>query len=409
MTSVPPPAPSFSETAPWKAVVCVIVAMTALPLSLRGYSPTSRVDDRLVQLTQRIAALEGELAALQAVGGRVHAPFQVVDSSGRTILSIESVADGGAAMTIGSLDAGGLRLGVGSSGAGFLNVRRADGVIAASIGQYKAGPMGVQVFNAEGAGAEPVVQLTAGETDRGELIIGRSDGGGVTLASGASQAGLLKVRRGDGSVGASVGQYKGSAMGMQVFNDGAAGADPIVELTGDPAGGGKLTVTDGVGKPIFRVAEQAADAYVSIAKERNRYAVSVVNAAGVRVASIGEANNGAGGVWAFATDGKMRAVMNGVGEVHVLDAGGVSRATMGVSNGGGAFSVQASGQTTIARLGEGQLGGWLQLANTGGHATVEAGTHPKGVGLIRAFPVGSPGGGMVGMPGTFLLGRLGGS
>ena len=42
-----------------------------------------------------------------------------------------------------------------------------------------------------------------------------------------------------------------------------------------------------------------------------------------------------------------------------------------------------------------------------GHATVEAGTHPKGVGLIRAFPVGSPGGGMVGMPGTFLLGRIG--
>jgi hypothetical protein len=403
MISVPPSTPS---------VLCVIGLLLALPLGLRGYAPSSRVDDRLLQLTQRIAALEGELAALQSAGGRVHAPFHVVDSAGRTILSIESVADGGAAMTIGSVSGGGLRLGVGNSGAGFLNLRRADGVIAASMGQYKGGPMGVQIFNAEGAGATPIAQLSAGGNDKGELVVGPSEEGGVTLGSGASNAGLLKVRRADGSVGTSIGQYKGTAMGVQVFNDKGAGGDPIVELTGDATGGGRLTVTDAAAKPILRVAEQiASTAFVNIAKQDNRYGVSVANAAGTRLASIGEANNGGGGVWAFGTDGKMRALLNGLtGEIHVLDGSGITRATMAVgSNGAAAFSVRAASNTTIARLGEGQLGGWIQLANSSGYATVEAGTHPKGVGIIRAFPVGSPGGGMVGMPGTFLLGRLGGS
>jgi hypothetical protein len=393
-----------------KAVWCALGVMAALPMGLRGYAPAPRTDERIVQLTQRIAALEGELAALQSAPSRVQAPFQVVDSAGRTILAIESVADGGAAVTVGSMSGGGLRLGVGSSGAGFLNLRRSDGVIAASIGQYKGGPTGVQVFDAEGAGAEPVAQITAGANDKGELVVGRGDSGGVTLASGASEAGVLKVRRSDGTVGTSIGQYKGGPMGVQVFTDKGAGADPIVELTGDASGGGRLTVTDAAAKPILRVAEQASTtAFVNIAKQDNRYHVSVANAAGTRLASIGEANNGAGGVWAFGTDGKMRALLNGLtGEIHVLDGGGISRATMAVgSNGAAAISLRAASNTTVARLGEGQLGGWLQLANSSGYATVEAGTHPKGVGLIRAFPVGSPGGGMVGMPGTFLLGRIG--
>ena len=170
MTSVSSSTPSFSMTAPWKVVLCVIGVVVALPLGLRGYAPSSRTEDRLLQLTQRIAALEGELAALQSAPSRVQAPFQVADSAGRAILSIEAVSDGGAAITIGSLTAGGLRLGVGSSGAGFLNVRREDGVIAASIGQYKGGPMGVQIFDAKGAGDEP------GADDRRPQRQGRADG-----------------------------------------------------------------------------------------------------------------------------------------------------------------------------------------------------------------------------------------
>jgi len=49
--------------------------------------------------------------------------------------------------------------------------------------------------------------------------------------------------------------------------------------------------------------------------------------------------------------------------------------------------------------------GTLQLGNSSGEVRVDAGTTGEGVGLIRAYPVGSPGAGLVGFPGTFLLGR----
>ena len=104
----------------------------------------------------------------------------------------------------------------------------------------------------------------------------------------------------------------------------------------------------------------------------------------------------------------MRSVMNGLhGEIHIIDAAGVTRATMASNGNDAAFTVRNASGTTIARFGEGTAGGLLQLANSGGNAMVEAGIHTSGVGLVRAYPIGSPGLGMVGMPGTFLLGRAG--
>ena len=76
--------------------------------------------------------------------------------------------------------------------------------------------------------------------------------------------------------------------------------------------------------------------------------------------------------------------------------------------GEGAFSIRSAGGTTVVRIGEGTGGGLLQIANSGGNAMVEAGLHPTGAGIVRAYPLGSPGGGMVGMPGTFIMGRPGG-
>jgi hypothetical protein len=53
-------------------------------------------------------------------------------------------------------------------------------------------------------------------------------------------------------------------------------------------------------------------------------------------------------------------------------------------------------------------GGLLQLGDNGGMAKVKAGIDSAGVGLVQAMPLGSPGAGLVGMPGTFLRGREGG-
>ena len=83
-------------------------------------------------------------------------------------------------------------------------------------------------------------------------------------------------------------------------------------------------------------------------------------------------------------------------------------AAMVAEKGQGSFTIRNGSGTTVARLGEGIGGGLLQIANGEGFAMVEAGIHPSGVGLVRAFPVRSPGAGMVGMPGTFLIGRPGG-
>jgi hypothetical protein len=49
--------------------------------------------------------------------------------------------------------------------------------------------------------------------------------------------------------------------------------------------------------------------------------------------------------------------------------------------------------------------GKIQLSNAGGESVVEAGMNKNGVGVVIAYPVGNPGAGLVGMPGTFLLGR----
>jgi hypothetical protein len=49
-------------------------------------------------------------------------------------------------------------------------------------------------------------------------------------------------------------------------------------------------------------------------------------------------------------------------------------------------------------------GGKLQLGDAAGDAMVEAGTTAGGVGLVRTFPLGSPGGGLLGLPGTFIIG-----
>lgn len=64
--------------------------------------------------------------------------------------------------------------------------------------------------------------------------------------------------------------------------------------------------------------------------------------------------------------------------------------------------------TVVSHLGQGASGGGLlQLASPGGNAQVEAGVLAEGAGIVRTFPNGNPGAGLVGMPGTFIMGRSG--
>jgi hypothetical protein len=109
-------------------------------------------------------------------------------------------------------------------------------------------------------------------------------------------------------------------------------------------------------------------------------------------------------------DGSLETVMG----VNNKYAGFVLRGTGGKSR--GSFAITEDGKpilnmtndnfVTVVALTQGSTGGgYLALGNAEGASTVEAGTTPEGVGLVRAMPNGNPGAGLVGMPGTFILGR----
>lgn len=329
-------------------VIGAAIVLVGLPWTLHGQDDDASLNMlnlKVVALTQQVSTLQQKVAALQQQGSRVKAPFEVVDAAGKTIAKIETVTNGRAALTVGTGN-GGVSIGVGASGAGAVLVRRADGNVGVELSQTGGRPMGVYVLDT--AGAKAVAELTADTKGNGKLTIGDSNAGGVTMGVGASGAGVHVVRRADGKVGVDVSQLEGRPMAVRVLD--AAGSKPL--------------------------------------------------------AMLGVAANGAGVVATYDPAGNLRAIMNGLqGEIHTIDAAGKSRATMTAE---GAFSIRNTQGTTVVRIGEGSAGGGaLQMANSGGNAMVEAGTLPTGVGVVRAYPLGTSAAGLIGLPGTFIMGREG--
>jgi hypothetical protein len=70
--------------------------------------------------------------------------------------------------------------------------------------------------------------------------------------------------------------------------------------------------------------------------------------------------------------------------------------SLNMTNGSGA---------SIVNIAQGiHAGGKVELGNPEGDIMVQAGVEEDGRGVVVAFPLGVPGGGMMGMPGTFLRG-----
>ena len=78
-----------------------------------------------------------------------------------------------------------------------------------------------------------------------------------------------------------------------------------------------------------------------------------------------------------------------------LNADGISE--MFIANGTGTAVLSARTTSTNA--------GKLQIAGPSGESVVEAGMTKDGVGAVIAYPVGNPGAGLLGLPGTYLIGR----
>jgi hypothetical protein len=158
-------------------------------------------------------------------------------------------------------------------------------------------------------------------------------------------------------------------------------------------------VVDGRGKPIFRV----QDARPGIGR-----GITLFSASGAEVAFISALPEG-GFFKAKSGSGFPELVMGvttGLGALVVRDAEQKARATLGLINGKPSLEFANENYVGIAALGQGTTGGgFLQLGNAEGDARVDAGVNVKGCGVVRTHPLGNAGVGLVGMPGTFLLGR----
>jgi hypothetical protein len=172
-------------------------------------------------------------------------------------------------------------------------------------------------------------------------------------------------------------------------------------------------VVDRAGRPILRVDEKvppagSASARVVIAAgEKDNFGMRVFNSGGVMTAAFGQSQEGAGLMAAYDATGKQRAVVNGlIGRISVRNQDEKYVAQIGTSDDGkGEVGVFNDANLPVAMLTIGTAGaGMLQLADSGGTPTVQAGTAPNGVGVVRTGPMARAGG-IGGLPGSFIMGK----
>ena len=157
-----------------------------------------------------------------------------------------------------------------------------------------------------------------------------------------------------------------------------------------------FVVVDGSGKPIFRV------------QDGTGRGLSLFSASGAQVAFISALPEG-GFFKAKSATGFPEIVVGvttGVAAMLVRDAESKTRGTVGLVNGKSIIELANDNYVNVAAFGQATTGGgFLQLGDAAGNARVDAGVNVKDCGVVRTHPLGNAGVGLVGMPGTFLLGR----
>jgi hypothetical protein len=184
----------------------------------------------------------------------------------------------------------------------------------------------------------------------------------------------------------------------------AAGAQTSRNNTGGgrTTGGGiarrvtaPFEVVDNAGRPIFRV----------LANPRS-FALYMPSG---EIVVTGSALSGGGFVKALAVDQGLQTVMgvNGGFAGFVAREKETARATLSIHDlGKASVEIANDDGKVVANLLHGASGGGqLLLGDPTGAAMVEAGTTVDGVGVVRAYPLGNPGVGLVGAPGTFIHGK----
>lgn len=387
-------------------------------------------------LISRVAKLEEDVSRL-AVGvtqlpSRVQSPFEVVDAAGNSLF----IVTGDHRTGLGQNSR--VRIGRASGDNFLLTFRNGTGGVVTAVGEAKTGAGGVsladpsaQVFRTEIVGdlglvlnnpqGKEIANLgfTAGDNGQsrlqvnGELRTVDAAGKPIFMASDAPLAQIpgarVQVGRGDGeaygiAVRSRVGvpavlltEVKNRAGLVQLGDElgrprtaliGDEGLllrnndwKEVANIGFDPANnqaGWLRVMSVGAAKPIFTVTDAGEGTttgrvHVGRGGESN-YGMWVRGNDGKIAAAIGEAKTGGGVVSVRDPSGRPRADLFGQGGVALYNTSGKEVVTLNLR----------SDNTESGLL---QLRGLFQLFDAAGQTMVEAGTSPKGVGVVRVGPM----------------------
>lgn len=300
-------------------------------------------------LRTRVAALEAEAAkreADRAQGNqRVTAPFEVVDKSGKVILSVSDGTYGDATTR------GRVHIGRGTGDNFGLWIRGADGAGAVVLREQASGAGGVFVMDKKGIGR---VVLSA-EEDRGVTILNSASKEIVSLGPDpkAKAAGMLRVV-----------DEAGNAL-FDVGGNGRSVAGPFV-------------VSDKAGKPIMSVSDSPFDAEPRKARIQvgrgngDNYGIMLRRADQSLAATIGETKDGDGLVTVRDKAGRLRAELWAANGINLYDPSGTKPLA--------SIAPNESGKRVRMKL-----TGDVQLLDDKEQVTFEAGQNKQGGGLAHVY------------------------
>ncbi|HKW02530.1 MAG TPA: hypothetical protein VJN96_22080 [Vicinamibacterales bacterium] len=169
-------------------------------------------------------------------------------------------------------------------------------------------------------------------------------------------------------------------------------------------------VVDAAGNAIFEVGTTAVTDDKGKPAGSTRF-FRLDNAEGKPVAFASATPDGKAFLKAMTPDEKTQVVMGVTGAKDALvdlryDGPSKDRASLSVIRGQPALYMYNDDFKNIVELSQASSGGGhLLINNAKGEPMVEAGVTPTGVGFVQALPKGNPGVTMLGLPGTFIVGR----
>ena len=352
-------------------------AVSTLPAQVPSRIP-SDLEAQVFNLIQRVTALEQKLAGLTngTTSMRVRAPFQVLDAAGQPILQV--VEDGA-----GARKAAGILVSA-STASGYASLSLLDKAGSPRIDLANlAKETGIALYDERselraGFGLDGVIE-TFDESGKPILIVGPD----VSQSDAA-------IRLGKDEDGMAVAVGPGPDVARLGRDDEGGGQLTISDLQGNAraniSGEGTLQIWDSSDKGLLTVAEDVSgdNASVTIGGEDDGTRIKIASSKSVIMGTDG-------GVAGFAAY-----------------QGGRPLSSLTLTETGSHLNLANGGGTTVVSLEVSPAGnGRFQLGGSDGQATVEAGVTTDGLGVVRAYPLGNPGAGLVGMPGTFILGRSG--